>query len=778
MNTRLLTPQDYWKAIVNRKWLVLGSIALSLAIAWVVCLVLPRSYKSTSLLLMEEQKIIAVKGVEAATSSDGGSDRTSTMHARLTAMRQMLLSRILLTKAAEEFHLYGYNKSGATPVYEDGVVGRMRQLIKVEMSKDQSFLNVSFSDESPTVARDVTARLVTLFLEENSRSKEEIAVSSTEFLQHEMDSLKAQMETKEKAISDFKQQFLGELPEQMESNLRAVDRLESEQTAQAEMARSLTLRMTSLERSIRDYETQGAGADGDPRRMRDLRLARIKELERQLLGMMSVYKENYPDIVQVKEEIKKLKAITTEDYVGQLPESDDVVVKKRGKSRIIDQYHADMIRQRDEVQEQIEMVKVRQARIAADMHRYQTRLDRSPAHKQRLMALERDYENMQKNYQSLSEKKVHAAIAGDVERRKKGSQFRVVDPASLPVLPDKPNIPFIMLSGLALGCAVGFGGAIGLELLRRGFYSAEEVEVTLGLPVLVTIPQYESALGGPVSVPGMLGRRPQTAGLLPPGRGGRLLPHYDKLGDGNGNGRTKDRVVASSRLSPGLELVTMWRPRSLVAEQFRVAATRLELMAGERKSTVIVLTSALMGEGKSCTSLNLAHVLARDLDKKTVLVDCDLKRPMQHVYAGVESHPGVAEVLHGDKPLDECIQHPEGLGFSILPAGSVVDGPPALSKMQQVADLLTELRERYEYIIVDAPPILPLADMNVLASMADVVALVVRAGMTGRDAVQKALKTMGDPGPISVVLNGLEVQDTPYYMQQMYYHEHRHEQLK
>lgn len=741
-------------------------------------MVLPKTYRSSTMILAEEQKVLNVKGVESV-RAEGATDRVAMMQNRATVMKQILFSRELLTKVAGELRLYGYDKSRAGTGFEDGVVTRMRGAIKIDLAKDQSFVTLSFSDESPTVARDATIRLADYFIEESSRSKEEIAEASTEFIQHELDVMKDQLEAKEKALADFKRQYLGELPEQMEANLRALDRLESEQTTQSEMAKTLVMRAASLDKAIREYEEQGQGADGNPRKMRDMRLARIKELERQLLGLMAVYKENYPDIVQIKEEIKKLKAISTEDYVGQAGDSDEpILAKKRKKGAPIDSYHADLLRQREDLDEQMELIKVKQSRIAADIQRYQTRVDRAPAHRQKMSALERDYENLQKSYQLLLEKKVNASLAGDVERRKKGSQFKVVDPANLPGLPEKPNVPFIMLAGLGIGCALGFGGAIGLELLRRGFFSAEEVEIALGLPVLVTIPQYESALGGSAKAASLLARRDRPVPLLQSGKAGRLLPHYAKGGNSSQNGDVLGGAGVTSRLAPGLELVTLWRPRSLVAEQFRVAATRLELMAGERKSTVIVLTSALMGEGKSCTSLNLAHVLARDLDKKTVLVDCDLKRPMQHVYAGVESHPGLAEVLHGDKPLEECLHRPEGLGFTIIPAGSVGDGPPALSKMQQVADLLSDLRERFEYIVMDAPPILPLADMNVLASMADVVVMVIRAGVTGRDAVQKALKTIGDPGPISVVLNGLEVQDTPYYMQQMYYHEAHHEQLK
>jgi len=215
--------------------------------------------------------------------------------------------------------------------------------------------------------------------------------------------------------------------------------------------------------------------------------------------------------------------------------------------------------------------------------------------------------------------------------------------------------------------------------------------------------------------------------------------------------------------------VAKWRPMSVVAEQFRVAATRLALMGAERKSTVLVVTSALMGEGKSTTAINLGYVLARDLGKQTLLIDCDLKRPMLHAYAGVMLEPGLAKVLHGDKPIEDCLQQLDDLSLWILPAGSTARRSVELFKISQLSHMLTTLRTRFEYIVLDAPPILPLADMNVLARMADALVLVVRAETTSRDVVQKAVRALKLPDEAGIILTGLHADWTPYYMQQEYY---------
>lgn len=207
----------------------------------------------------------------------------------------------------------------------------------------------------------------------------------------------------------------------------------------------------------------------------------------------------------------------------------------------------------------------------------------------------------------------------------------------------------------------------------------------------------------------------------------------------------------------------------MVAEQYRVGATRLALMAADRKNTVVVVTSAVKGEGKSATAVNLGYVLARDLGKSTLLIDCDLKCPVLHTYAGVASEPGLADLLHGNRRGDNLVQRLGELPLWILPAGRTEGRPVELSKVHHLAGILTEFRTRFEYIILDAPPILPLADMNVLAGMADFLALVVRAGATSRDVVQKAFNSLRPTIQSGIILTNLWTHSMPYYMRDYYY---------
>lgn len=757
MSVALNSPEDYLRVISNHKKLVIIPLVLCLGIAGGLCLWLPKSYRSSTLLHFEEKKVRYVEGVDTPSSEGGagGQDKAQAMMSGINKMKQILYRQELLTQVAQEFHLYGYEKDGTTPGFEGAVVGQMRGSVKIEIPKDSIFLRVSFAYEDPVVARDVTARLADLFIEEIAKGKVAIAESSSEFIQHELDKLKLQLEAKERALAQFKATHVGSLPEQLESNLRAIDRLEADSTAQTEMEKTLNTRLASVDKAIREYEDPGSETSPSPRRIaKDPRLAKINELERTLRSMQATYKESYPDLAVLRNEIRQLQAMTTEEYVGLHPDPADVEnigpVKSRRKS--IDPYKAELLKQREDILGQLEIIQVRKARIASEVKKYEGRIESTSVHQQEILQTQRDYENLQKNYHSLLEKKLNASMAGDLERKRKGAEIQIIDPPTLPTFPETPNILLFMLGGLALGTAFGIGGAIGVELLRREFVSGEEVEMVLGLPVVSSISDFKSVWSGPV----------KRAISAPTRRHDRLLPLPGLKRDGSG----LSAEIESAPPAP--ELVAMWYPRSVVAEQYRVAATRIDLMVGKKEGTVLAVTSALQGEGKSSTALNLAHVFSRDYGKKTVLIDCDFKRPMAHQLAGLEGGAGLCDVLLDQKSLEECLQYHEQLGLWLLATGNIKAEATVLTHMDRLSQLIGDLRSRFQYIILDAPPLLPVAEANLIARMSDILAFVIRARATGRDAVHRAIRLIGDDVPVAVVLNAVFSTDLPYYTRSHY----------
>ena len=762
MFTGFNSPEDFLRVIKNHRWLIIWPILVSVGLAWGVYQWLPKSYRATTLLNFEMQKVQFIKGV-AEPSSGGGKD-ADVMLSRINLMREFLYNHELLTKVGQEFHLYGYDKEKATAAEDDAVTGRMRSQVRFD-SKEAPFIRVSFSDPEPEVAKAVTARLAELFIQEFTQNREVITTASSEFIQRELDVLKGQLEAKERDLAQFKQTHLGQLPEQMTSNINALDRLESQTAAQQEVERALNLRLGSVDKAIREYEDPTS--DASPHRAaKDPRLGKIKALERSLAGLQSLYKETYPDVARVRNEIRQLQAMTTEDYIAQYVEVEqepaEIEGERKERRKRVDPYKTELLKQREDILRELELVHHRSARIAADIKKYEARIDGTTIHQQEWIAVQRDYEDLQKSYHALLEKKLSVNIAGNLEKQQQGTQMRIIDPARVPSIPESPNVLMIMFGGLGIGCILGFGSAFGIELMRRGYVSAEEIEIALGLPVLAAISQFESAQVDPLKTSAWDPRRQKRLLALP------------------GLMKEVSSVPGEAQVAVGPELVSMWYPRSAVAEQYRVAATRLGLIGDKQKSTVVCMTSALMGEGKTSTALNIAYALSRSLNRKTVLVDCDLKRPTIRAYAGMEVTAGLTEVLLGHETLDNCLEYHEQLGVWVLTAGIDASGTAALSHVDRLTELIQGLRERFEYVVLDSPPLLAVAEAMLIVRMADVAVHVIRARSTPRDVVAGAIKMIGQERAVTVVLNGVEAKDAPYsyYNYSARAYESQHKQLR
>ena len=191
-------------------------------------------------------------------------------------------------------------------------------------------------------------------------------------------------------------------------------------------------------------------------------------------------------------------------------------------------------------------------------------------------------------------------------------------------------------------------------------------------------------------------------------------------------------------------------------------------MSNEQASTVVLATSAMKGEGKTSSVVNLGYTLSRDLDKQTLLIGCDFKSPKLHEAMGTPAAPGLADYFHGDVGLDNSIHRIDDVPLWVLPAGSIGNRTVSLSQLPQLASLIESLRSRFDYILIDAPPILPLADMNVLAGLADLLILVVRAGVTPQEMVVKAMDILRPTVPARILLADASSQGMAQFTPQVY----------
>jgi protein-tyrosine kinase len=200
-------------------------------------------------------------------------------------------------------------------------------------------------------------------------------------------------------------------------------------------------------------------------------------------------------------------------------------------------------------------------------------------------------------------------------------------------------------------------------------------------------------------------------------------------------------------------LVAALAPTSLAAEQYRSLRTRIKRAEAGRTVRSIVITSPAKGDGKSLTAANLALTMAQEFQQRVLLVDGDLRRPAVHQLFGVSEGPGLSDVLLGAAELDSALVELSEYHLTVLPAGGPPPHPAELLGSSAMRRVLDTLRSRYDRILVDMPPVAPLADLHIVAPMIDGVLMIVRAGITPKPAIERALAGLDMTKVLGLVLN-------------------------
>jgi protein-tyrosine kinase len=202
-------------------------------------------------------------------------------------------------------------------------------------------------------------------------------------------------------------------------------------------------------------------------------------------------------------------------------------------------------------------------------------------------------------------------------------------------------------------------------------------------------------------------------------------------------------------------LVTLTAPDTFAAERYQGLRLKLEQLRAEKSLRVIAVTSPGAGDGKTLTSINLAGVLARESEARILLMDADLRRSSVSEQLGLEAGAaGLADLIAGSrKQLSELIRRPDNCGFDVLPAGSSSRSVQKLFRAERFTQILAEARERYDYVLLDTPPLVPVYDAAVLARQVDGVILVVAADRTPRKLLGAALDLLDASKVVGLVFN-------------------------
>jgi capsular exopolysaccharide synthesis family protein len=205
------------------------------------------------------------------------------------------------------------------------------------------------------------------------------------------------------------------------------------------------------------------------------------------------------------------------------------------------------------------------------------------------------------------------------------------------------------------------------------------------------------------------------------------------------------------------------KSEAVASEQFRLLSSRLEMVNRKAGLKVVAFTSAIKGEGKSVISLNTAFVLATAFSKNVVFIECDLRKPSSlQEYVSADG-PGLTEVLKGEATVDQAIRSVEDTGLHVISSGAYNKGSADLIGSSGTASLISGLRQRFDFVVLDCPPVIPLADMSILEKLVDGIVFIVRAGETSKELVRNAIESLEKKKFIGTVLNGAETKLDKYY---------------
>lgn len=470
---------DYWAILLRRKWWIIGSIVGISSIVLLASMRLPKLYKSQTVILVQPQKL-PDEYVKATVTTD--------VTDQLETISEEVMSSSRLAMIVDQLDLYPSLRQKRSM---DDIIAMMRKDITVEVLTEGNSerhgagaFSITYMASSPDAARDVTRKLADLFIQENLGSREQQAKRAQQFLAAEAEKARQQLEAQEAKIKAFNAKHMGALPEQEQTNLQLMSQYQQlEQSNSEAMARAAEQR-TYLQ-SMVNIAGKKEKKLPPPPSPTQLELQKKKQ---ELAAARQKYTDSFPDVVRLKGE-----AAALQQQVNMEPAP--APVETSAEPNQTDQFHGQIA----SLNQEISTRNSKESELEGQIHGLQARIQVLPQVQSEFADLNRDYQEMQKNYQSLLEKQSASGMAAEMEQHAENDQFQVLDPANLPSKPFWPNLAMINGAGFMASVLVGLMLALFFELRDVAIRDARDVEQYLSLPIISSIPHISSVLAGPQS---------------------------------------------------------------------------------------------------------------------------------------------------------------------------------------------------------------------------------------------------------------------------------------
>jgi polysaccharide biosynthesis transport protein len=695
---------EYWAVIVKRRRIIALSVAVAIVIGAVVSLVTPASYKATTILDVEKEKgtPMDISSAPQAYPYDPEFLPTQTRLMKSRDVAQRVVTRLNLLQNEE---LNPPRKSWNGPPSADAardllprMAAAVQSGIEVAPVRGTNLVELSYVARSPKLAADIANAVADSYIDWNLESKFQVVGQTSQFLTAQIEQLKGEVDQKEQQLQAYGRQkdIISADPQ---SNV-TTQRLES---LNKDYAGAVADRVA---KEAKYHEMQTARPETIADTLSNGLVSQLRNeqarMEREYAEKLNLFKPEWPAMQQLKAQIDKGR-----QHLGSVIE--ETVAKARDSAK--NDYTTALRREES-------LVAVLQGQKSEAMTNNTNAVEYNN--------LKVEVETKRALLDTLLKRSAETQVTSNL-RGERLSSVRIVDRALPPAVRFRPSYRQNGMLSLFFGGLFGVGLALLLDYLDRSLRTPEQVERILKVPALGVIPSTKN-----------------------PG-----------IGYGYGYGyikriKRKNPETGKQEEIP-IELLPHYQPRSRVAEAYRAFRTALLLSRAGGVKT-IVITSTVPGEGKTTTALNLAVVLSQ-LGRRVLLVAADLHKARMHEILRISNRTGLVSILAESLPPNDTIVKINNInGLFVISSGPTSPNPSGLLASKTMTKFLQFASTNFDHVVIDTPPVGPVADAIIIGNQCDGVVLVVNGGVTPREQVARVRDRLNRSNVriLGVLINRLE----------------------
>jgi tyrosine-protein kinase Etk/Wzc len=760
LHERQVSFNDYLRIFYRGRWVIITTFLLVMGLTVYMTFTAMPEYEASAKLMIEDKG-----GMEQSLFDIGGLMKKETMvNNQVEILKSRTLAETVIKRLQDSEHakqlsllkppeenqngvfadigrwvgeLFTFDDDTAEAFTIDDMIIALRERLVITPIRDTDMIELRVIGPTPEEAAFITNTLARAYSEKNRLESQEEVRQVKNFLDEQLKIVQQQLTTSEEELKNFKEgEKVVALSDETEELIKKMTEFEGLYNEALTEYNSNQQRLKyvneQLDRSKKNFDLNniatGPYIEGFKKQLAELEGKKAIAISSLLNG--GVYREDDPQVRKYDEQIGVVKKQLQEEItkLASVEILNPVAMSENLAARKI------------EIEANLQALQPKVEALKRIVHDYDKQLESLPEKSLKLARLQREAQADEKIYLMMQEKFQESRIT---EVGQLG-QVRLIDPARPPQEPVRPRKKLNLLLGFIVGVGLGVGLTFLFEYMDHTVRSIEDVE-RIGVTVLGSIPMIKEE------------EAVKRAKFLPASMSGK-----------NGSLEAPEARRMISRL------ITHFAPKSPISEAYRTFRTNIQYTKLDRDLKALLVTSPGPGEGKSTSVANLAITMAQ-MGSKVLLIDSDLRRPVLHSIFNIDRRIGLSNVLVGRATIEEAAQATEIDNLFVMPCGTLPPNPSELLGSSAMKTTLGEMKQKFDIVLFDSPPIIAVTDAAVLSSQLDGVILVIKSGQTDREATFRAYTLLKNVKTriLGALLNGVHVESmygSYYYYYHYYYY--------